>query len=432
MATTTPNYAVDYEDERLTTIKSEEQTQLEQNAQMYDGMIQGVDEQYKGIADTIQSNADKLAQTQQENTDFQVQQIEQQKEQAQKDYTKEQSGAYVDFQKQSNQYGVNAEQMAMQGLAGSGYSESSKVAMYNQYQNRVAVARETLSKVIMNYDNNIQQAILQNNSTIAQIQSEASLKQAEILLEGFNQKNTLLQQQMEREMQLKSLYQNKWQSELDQINKENALAEEVRQAQIRQEQWQEEQRIAQEQWQKQYDLAETEAKQQADIREREMKIKEAEEERNAEAYSNAKQGTVKPSAKQQTPVIEYDPYAKKETVSMEQIAKNTSYVNLKTPVSTPFYQGKLNPGVSKYGAYNSKYEGIDYQPKGVIVTENGKTKDYGKITKVEGETIEVKSVVKYGQYKGTTVTSTQSVWKTKDGKKWYWDGTNNTYVRIKK
>lgn len=428
MATTTPNYAVDYEDERLTNIKSEEQTQLEQNAQMYDGMIQGVDEQYKGIADTIQSNADKLAQTQQENTDFQVQQIEQQKQQAQKDYTKEQSGAYVDFQKQSNQYGVNAEQMAMQGLAGSGYSESSKVAMYNQYQNRVAVARETLSKVIMNYDNNIQQAILQNNSTIAQIQSEASLKQAEILLEGFNQKNTLLQQQMEREMQLKSLYQNKWQSELDQINKENALAEEVRQAQIRQEQWQEEQRIAQEQWQKEYELTKEEAERQAKLQEREMKIKEAEEKRNAEAYSIDKKGTVKQQT--QTPTI--DQPKQQQIVTMEQIAKNTSYVNLNTPVSTPFYQGKLNPGVSKYGAYNSKYEGIDYQPKGVIVTENGKTKDYGKIVgKVEGETIEVTSVVKYGQYKGTTVTSTQSVWKTKDGKKWYWDGTNNTYVRLK-
>ena len=263
MATTTPNYAVDYEDKRLTDIKTEETTAIADNHSMYKEMIDDVDSQYKAVADQIQSNTDLMVGTQNANKDFQVKQIEQQKEQAQKDYTKEQSGAYTDWQKQSNQYGVNAEQMAMQGLAGSGYSESSKVAMYNQYQNRVAVARETLSKVIMNYDNNIQQAILQNNSTIAQIQSEASLKQAEILLEGFNQKNTLLQQQMEREMQLKSLYQNKWQSELDQINKENALAEEVRQAQIRQEQWQEEQRIAQEQWQKQYDLAKTESERQA-------------------------------------------------------------------------------------------------------------------------------------------------------------------------
>ncbi len=234
MATTTPNYAVDYEDKRLTDIKTEETKAVADSNSMYKEMVDDVDSQYKKVADQIQSNTDLMVETQNANTDFQVKQIEQQKEQAQKDYTKEQSGAYGDYIRQTNQYGVNAEQMAMQGLAGSGYSESSKVAMYNQYQNRVAVARETLSKVIMNYDNNIQQARLQNNSTIAQIQSEASLKQAEILLEGFNQKNTLLQQQMERELQLKSLYQNKWQTELDNIHKENALAEQVRQAEIEQ------------------------------------------------------------------------------------------------------------------------------------------------------------------------------------------------------
>lgn len=393
MATTTPNYAVDYEDKRLTNIKSEEQTQLEQNAQMYDGMIQGVDEQYKGIADTIQSNADKLAQTQQENTDFQVQQIEQQKEQAQKDYTKEQSGSYVDFQKQSNQYGVNAEQMAMQGLAGSGYSESSKVAMYNQYQNRVAVARETLSKVIMNYDNNIQQAILQNNSTIAQIQSEASLKQAEILLEGFNQKNTLLQQQAEREMQLKSFYQNKWQSELNQINTENALAEQVRQAQIEQENDE-----------KNYQLALKEAESQAKYREEQTKLAQqqqtlAEKEFKAKYGAN---GTETKVAEAQVKAL--TPAVKEDTG---------------TKISTQYYSGQIAENVGGFGYMGKDNNGVAYQPKGVY--ENGKAVKLQK----SGKTAKQMFGKGITNSSGVNIES-QNVWK---GDKYYyiWNGTRNTY-----
>jgi hypothetical protein len=401
MATTTPNYAVDYEDKRLTNIKSEEQTQLEQNAQMYDGMIQGVDEQYKGIADTIQSNADKLAQTQQENTDFQVQKIEQQKEQAQKDYTKEQSGAYVDFQKQSNQYGVNAEQMAMQGLAGSGYSESSKVAMYNQYQNRVAVARETLSKVIMNYDNHIQQAILQNNSTIAQIQSEASLKQAEILLEGFQQKNLLLQQQAEREMQLKSFYQNKWQSELNQINTENALAESVRQAQLQQERWAEEQRVAQEQWQKEYDLAKTEAERQAKLQERQMQLAEA----------------------------EYDTKYNKTTgietqkAQREQVYYDALIDNAKNPTATETPKETKDKTTNKYGNKKETTLKKDYYFK------NGYQPRYVDNIKLEDTGIEASDILSASQIKTLGIKGSQSIWRAGD-EYYIWIGGTKDYKKV--
>lgn len=401
MATTTPNYAVDYEDERLTSIKSEEQTQLEQNSAMYDEMIGGVDEQYKGMADVIQSNADKLAQTQQENTDFQVQKIEQQKEQAQKDYTKEQSGAYGDYIRQTNQYGVNAEQMAMQGLSGSGYSESSKVAMYNQYQNRVAVARETLSKVIMNYGNNIQQAILQNNSTIAQIQSEASLKQAEILLEGFQQKNLLLQQQAEREMQLKSFYQNKWQSELNQINTENALAEQVRQAQIQQEQWAEEQRLAQERWQKEYDLAKTEAEKQAKIQERQMQLAEAE-------YN-----------------VKYNETTGIETkkAQQEQAYYDAVIDSAKNPTVTETPKETKTETTNKYGNSKKITQKKDYYFK------NGYQPQYVDDIKLEDTGIEASDILSASQIKTLGIKGSQSIWRAGD-EYYIWIGGTKDYKKV--
>lgn len=48
--------------------------------------------------------------------------------------TKQGQALYQDYKKQSNPYGANAEQLASQGLANSGYVESSQVAMYNTYQ----------------------------------------------------------------------------------------------------------------------------------------------------------------------------------------------------------------------------------------------------------------------------------------------------------
>lgn len=132
---------------------------------------------------------------QQDRTDFTIEQIEQDKAKAEKDYIKEQQGAYADWQKQSNAYGVNAEVMASQGLTGSGYSESSQVAMYTAYQNRVATARESYNNLKLEYDNMIKDAQLQNSSALAEIAYNTLITGLEIELEGFQVNNSLLQQQ---------------------------------------------------------------------------------------------------------------------------------------------------------------------------------------------------------------------------------------------
>lgn len=132
-----------------------------------------------------------LIDSQNEQTDFSIQQIEQQKAQAGKDYIKEQSGAYADWQKQSNPYGANAEAMASNGMQNSGYSETSQVSMYNQYQARVTAAREAYKKIILDYDNQMTAARMQNNATIAQIAYEAMQKRLEVMMQ-FTMKGTEL------------------------------------------------------------------------------------------------------------------------------------------------------------------------------------------------------------------------------------------------
>lgn len=223
------NYNVDYQDERFTQVESDKSAALSDLEKTYSGMINETDKYYQAQIDASKQWADKQTQLQQEKTDFAIDQIEQQKEQAKKDYTKEQSGAYVDWQKQSNQYGANSEEVAAGGMTNTGFAESSQVSMYNTYQNRVATAREAYSRAVLNYDNAIKDARLQNNSVLAEIAYEALQQQLELSLQGFQYKNTLLLEKANRKTEMDQMYYSRYQDVLKQINTENAMAEEVRQ-----------------------------------------------------------------------------------------------------------------------------------------------------------------------------------------------------------
>lgn len=225
----TPNYDINYDDERFTQVEAEKSQALKDVQNTYQGMIDQTDSYYQAQIDASKQWAEKQQQLQQDNTDFLIEQVEQQKGQANKDYLKEQSGAYADWQKQSNQYGANAEQMAASGLANTGFSESSQVSMYNTYQNRVAASRESYNQAVLNYNNSIKEAQLQNNSKLAEIAYTALQQQLELSLQGFQYKNQLIEQQTNKKLEVDNMYYNRYQDVLNQMNQENALAEEVRQ-----------------------------------------------------------------------------------------------------------------------------------------------------------------------------------------------------------
>ena len=124
---------------------------------------------YEKQAENVQTQGAILAQNQQAATDLAISQLEQRKTQLKEDYKKEQTAAYTDYQKQINPYGANAEVMAENGLTNSGYSESSKVRMYNEYQRRVATNKSTLDAAIASFDTAIAEAKLQNSSVMAQM-----------------------------------------------------------------------------------------------------------------------------------------------------------------------------------------------------------------------------------------------------------------------
>ena len=372
------SYEVNYDDERFTEVETEKQEALTETEKLYGGMVSESDNYYQAQIDATKDYAETQKQNQQEQTDFAIEKVEQQKEQAHKDYLKEQTGAYVDWQKQGNQYGANAEKMAAQGLAGTGYSESSQVSMYNTYQNRVASARESYTLAVLNYDNAIKDAILQNNAALAEIAYTALQQQLELSLQGFQYKNNLLLEQASKKLEINTMYYNRWKDVLNQINTENELAEKVRQY---------DETMAEEK--RQYDETMAENKRQFDETMAYNKSKSSSSSSSSSSSDTGDSGTI--------------------TGSLDE----TSY-----EVSTPYYQGKKNADVAEYGAFSN-----GYQPKGIS--------GHGKLSKTQ-DTAEFTTEVKYGENAGKTETVKQTVWKAEDGTLWYWEGRENKYKPFSK
>lgn len=212
-------------DKRLTQVEDDKKAALSDIEQTYGGMINASDGYYNSQIQAAKDWEAKQTKLQNEKTDFAIQEINQQKAQAKQDYTKEQSGAYTDWQKQSNPYGANAEQMAAQGMMNTGFAESSQVSMYNTYQNRVAMARQSYDRAVLNYNNAITEARLQNNSVLAEIAYQSLQKQLELSLAGFQYKNTLILEQAKTKRETEQMYHSQYMDVLQQINQETALAE---------------------------------------------------------------------------------------------------------------------------------------------------------------------------------------------------------------
>lgn len=432
----TNNVSVNYDDERFGRVESDKQQAMTELEQTYGGMIGESDKYYQAQIDASKQWADQQAQLQQDNTDFAIEQIEQQKAQAQKDYLKEQSGAYVDWQKQSNQYGANAEQMAAAGLAGTGFSESSMVGMYNTYQNRVATARESYNLAVMNYNNAIKDAQLQNNSILAEIAYKSLQTQLELSLQGFQYKNNLILEQANKKVEMDNMYYNRYQDVVNQINTENSMAEQIRQynqsydlqlkqynESVRQFNQEYNQRIKEyNEGIRQFNV-EIERLKKKDAQEYEMEIKRLEQQKKAmeeekRQFDEAQKLERERLAEQKR---QFDAAQKASTARISKsstigkagsaAAKAASAVEKQShEVSTDYYRGKLNPDTKNGVMANG------YQPDNVNGSKLSKT----------GETIVIHTQTLSGEKR----TVTQNVWKDKSGKLWYWEGRQNRYIRI--
>ena len=125
----------------------EKQNELNKYNQTYDNLIAERNELTQNQQNYVDSWKETQTQIANDKLNQQVNLYNQEKEKAEKEYQKEAKASYIDYQKEVDRYGVSRENMVSNGLSNSGYAESSKVDMYNTYQNRVATARESLNNI---------------------------------------------------------------------------------------------------------------------------------------------------------------------------------------------------------------------------------------------------------------------------------------------
>lgn len=251
--------AVNYEDDRFLQVEEEKNQALENTNQQFEDLLN----EREDLTNQQNDLVNKWEQTQNENLDnqlqFQKDLIEQQRQEAQKAYEKEAKSAYTDYRKETDAYGVSREQQVGAGMGNTGYSESSKVSMYNTYQNRLATSKETMDKAYMEFDNAIREAQLTNDVTKAENALSALQQKLQIALEAFNYKNTNTQNKLQWQQQINSDYYNRYQDVLNQINYENEQAEAIRQYNEQMEFQRQQAELAKQQWEREFALQQQQA-----------------------------------------------------------------------------------------------------------------------------------------------------------------------------
>lgn len=214
----------------------------------YDKRLSDYDNLLKDRENYINNWAETQKENQQRQTDYNISLINQNKQEAQKNAEKETKDAYVDYMKQTNEYGGAAETLASKGLATQGYSESSRVGMYNTYQNRVATTNAALTKANTEYNNQISQALLNNDVQLAEIALNQMQESYKLALEGFEYKDTMYNNKINYINEINNNYFSRKSNLQDRIDNYNSqisnisqiqdqLAESKAQRQQEHEQW---------------------------------------------------------------------------------------------------------------------------------------------------------------------------------------------------
>ena len=389
--------AVNYDDERFKQVEEERNQQIANINNTYQNLINERNDL------TNQQNAfvDQWNQTQNDTLDKQLQLqkdlIEQQRQKSQQAYEKEARSAYTDYRRENDEYGVSREQMANAGLANSGYSESSRVGMYNAYQNRLAVAKESMDNAKLEFDNAIREAQLNNDVTKAQNALTALQQKLDISLEGFNYKSTMVGNQLNAEQSLNNNYYSRYQNVLNQINLENQQAEAIRQWEAEQAFKQQQADIAQQQWEKEYALA---------------KNNSSSSSSSSRSSSSSSSATLTNGSSTSANTSTQNKVQDSTTKSLSGTKAN----NGRTITVNP-HTNSINPD-AKYGVYDYG-NNAGYQPNNIG----------GKTLKYSGQVLKDFTGTSGSLNAGGKNIDDQKVWQL--GDRYYtWDGYQNSYVDI--
>ncbi len=217
------------EDERLSKINQERDLALQQSNNTYNQILQDnqnlYNQQQQYTTDYLNTQNDVLD----KQLAFNEQKIEQQKEVARKNMETEQKKARNDYESFINPYGYRNENLAERGLLKSGVSETSMLGGFNSYQNRLASANKAMQDAFTQYDNDMNQARLNNDVQKAQNALNALKMNLEFAETFYTNKSNTMQNQLSNSQSLNSDYYNRYQTEYGNIQAERQRAEQIRQ-----------------------------------------------------------------------------------------------------------------------------------------------------------------------------------------------------------
>lgn len=178
-----------------------------------------------------------------------IDEIERNKKKAEEEALKTNKALYTDYQKQINPYGVNAENLAEQGLGGSGLAESTKANYYNTYQNARTQATNNANTIKADFDAQITQARQNGDLQLAQSALEMYKQKIQDVYNTYNFKFN--QDQFNYQKEQDALTQSNWEKEYQQALQQAQWEQQFNQAQFDYNKQQD--ALSQSNWQKEFD-----------------------------------------------------------------------------------------------------------------------------------------------------------------------------------
>jgi hypothetical protein len=179
-------------------------------------MAEGYEDIDKYVANYNQM-LDKSLQQQNEivnkQTQMQVDSLGRQKEDIDRETIQQNKALYQDYKKNSNPFGQQAENLAGQGLANSGYAETTQARMYNTYQNNITATLNNARQLKADVDFQIQQARQTGDITLAQNALQLFNQRMQLLSQEYDMRNN--REQFLYQKQQDALAQRNWQTEFD-------------------------------------------------------------------------------------------------------------------------------------------------------------------------------------------------------------------------
>lgn len=154
-----------------------------------------------------------------QQTQMNVDSLERQKADIDKEATNQNRALYKEYRKASNPFGVNEEVLASQGLGNSGIAETSRVNLYNTYQQNITNTLNNARDLKSNVDFQIQQARQTGNITMAENALQLYMQKLQLLTEEYELKND--REKYLYQKQQDALAQSNWEKEYEYQKQQN-------------------------------------------------------------------------------------------------------------------------------------------------------------------------------------------------------------------